>query len=77
MRYVVGRDRQAAAGQQIINQLYLFDKFFVTKYFSDIPDQDAWSAIHVLNLVYVATAVARHVARVGVDGVRILPRIGR
>ena len=27
MRYVVGRDRQAAAGQLIINIIYLFDNF--------------------------------------------------
>jgi hypothetical protein len=44
MRYVVGRNRQAAAGQLIISIIYLLINFiylFVKMYFPDIPDQDA------------------------------------
>ena len=46
MRYVVGRDRQAATGQLIISIIYLLINFiylFVKKYFPDIPDQDAYA----------------------------------
>jgi hypothetical protein len=39
MRYVVDRDHQAAAGQLIINIIYLFNNF-CGKYFPDSPDQD-------------------------------------
>jgi hypothetical protein len=47
MRYVVGRNRQAATGQLIISIIYLLINFiylFVKTYFPDIPDQDAAGA---------------------------------
>jgi hypothetical protein len=47
MRYVVGRDRQAAAGQLIIHIIYLFDNF-LWKIFPDIPDQDATTRTYKL-----------------------------
>ena len=47
MRYVVGRNRQAAIGQLIISIIYLLINFiylFVKMYFPGIPDQDAGGA---------------------------------
>ena len=52
MRYAVGRNRQAAAGQLIITLAYLLINFvhlflnisFCGKYFPEIPDQDAAAA---------------------------------
>ena len=43
MRYVVGRSRQAGAGQLTFKNnyfFYLFDNFLVKRYFPDIPGQD-------------------------------------
>jgi hypothetical protein len=55
MHYVVGRNRQAAAGQLIItlvylliNSVYLFNNFR-EQYFPDIPDQDV-RTIHALQV---------------------------
>jgi hypothetical protein len=44
MRYEVGRNRQAATGQLIINFVYFLINFvylFVRRYFPDTPRQDA------------------------------------
>ena len=42
MRYVVGRNRQAAAGQLIISGFYLFNNLKVIRYFPGNPPPDAY-----------------------------------
>ena len=46
MRYVVGRNRQAAAGQLIISGFYLFNNLKVIRYFPGNPPPDATCSAH-------------------------------